>query len=79
MGAAPTGRLKTAFLLRLGEGGLGAKDHFFAQRLLPLDLWQQQFFPIVGTVRVARPQLCRQTVTFPIEQQQRVMRGLARS
>src|SRR5438046_480262 len=29
-----------------------------AQLLLPLDLGQEQFFPIVGAVHVAGPQLC---------------------
>ena len=43
--------------LRLGEGGLGPKDHLFAQLLLPLDLRQQQFFPIVGAVDVTGPAL----------------------
>jgi hypothetical protein len=33
------------------------------------------FFPIVGTVHLARPLLCRKAVAFPIEQQQRVIAG----
>ena len=32
-----------------------------------LDLRQQQFFPVVGTVHVGGPQFCRQAVAFPIE------------
>jgi len=48
--------------------------HLLAQFLLPLDLRQQQFFPVVGTVDVAGPQLGRQAVAFPIEQQERISR-----
>jgi hypothetical protein len=41
--------------LRLGKGGVAAEGHFFALRLLSLDLGQQQFFPAVGAVNVAGP------------------------
>ena len=61
--------------LRLGEGGVGAKHHFLAQLLLPFDLWQEKFFPILGAVHVAGSQLGRQTVTLATEQQQRVIAG----
>jgi hypothetical protein len=61
--------------LRLGEGGVGAKDHLFAQLLLPLDLGKQQFLPVAGTVDVAGPRLCRQTVALAVEPQQRVIAG----
>jgi len=56
--------------LRFGEGSIGAKDHFLALFLLPLDLWQEHVVPVLGAVDVARPQLRRQTVAIPIEQQQ---------
>jgi hypothetical protein len=39
--------------LRLGKGRVAAEGHFFALRLLPLDLGQQQFFSAVGAVDVA--------------------------
>jgi hypothetical protein len=36
---------------------------------LALDFGKQQFFPIVGAVDVAGPQLCCKAVTLSIEQQ----------
>jgi hypothetical protein len=39
--------------LWLGESRVGAKYYFLAQLLLPLDLRQQQFFPVLGTMDVA--------------------------
>jgi len=41
--------------------------------LLALDLRDQQFLPAFGAVDVARPQLDRQAVALPIEQQQGVI------
>ena len=38
--------------LRFGEGGVGTKHHLLAQRLLPLNLRQEKFFPVLGTVHV---------------------------
>ena len=55
--------------------GPGAEHGFLAQLLLPLHLGEQEFFPIVGTVDVAGPELRRQTVTLTVEQQQRVITG----
>jgi hypothetical protein len=74
----PDGILHSSLLqrfvnLRLGESGIGSKHHFLAQRLLPLNLGQQQFFPTLGTVHVAGPQLRRQAIAFAVEQQQRVI------
>jgi hypothetical protein len=45
--------------------GPGPEHDFLAQLLLPLDLGQEQFVPIVGTVHAAGPQLCRQTIARP--------------
>jgi hypothetical protein len=61
--------------LRLGEGRVGTKHHLFAQLLLPLDLGKQQFFSVIGAVDVAGPQLRRQAVPSPVEEQQRVIAG----
>jgi len=36
---------------------------------LPLDLRQQEFFPALGAVHVARTQLGRQTIAVAVEQQ----------
>src|SRR5664280_3200162 len=60
---------------RLGKGGIGAKYHFLAEFLLALDLRQQQFCPVFRTMHVARSQLARQTVSFPVKQQQWVIAG----
>src|ERR1035441_3707509 len=68
-------RLQRLVDLRLGEDRVGAKHDFLAQLLLPLDLGQEQFFPVVGTVDVAGPQFCRQAVALAVEQQQRVIAG----
>ena len=38
--------------LRLREGRVGPEHDLLAQLLLPLDLGQQQFFPVVGAVSV---------------------------
>ncbi len=54
---------------------ISPEHHFFAQLLLPLNLGKQQFFPVVGTVDVAGPQLHRQTVPIPLEEQKRVTAG----
>jgi len=43
--------------LRLGKGRIGPKNYLLAQRLLALNLGQQQFFPAVGAMDVAGPQL----------------------
>ena len=59
----------------LGEGSVGPKHHLLALLLLLLDFRQQEFFPVIGAVHVARSQLGRQTVTLAIEQQQRVITG----
>ena len=59
--------------LRLGEGGVGAKRYSLPFGLLPLDLGQQQFVPVLGAGHVARSQLRRQTVAVLVEQQQRVV------
>jgi hypothetical protein len=56
--------------LRLSKSCVGPKDYFLTQLLLPLNFWQQQFFPILGTVRIARSP-SRQKVALAIEQQQR--------
>jgi len=61
--------------LRPGESGVGPKDHCLASLLLTLDLRQQPFVPVLGSVDVARPSLGGQTVALPIEQQQRVIAG----
>src|ERR1700730_7501991 len=57
------------------ESRVGPKDYLLTQLLLPLDFRQQQFFPVLGTVDVAGPELGSQTVTLAIEQQQRVVAG----
>jgi len=54
---------------------VGPKHHFLAQLLLAVNLGQQEFFPPLGAVRVAGPQLARQTITVPVEQQQWVIAG----
>jgi hypothetical protein len=51
--------------LRLGKRGIGPKHHFLPRLLLALDLWQKHFVPVLGTVHVARSQLCSQTVSLP--------------
>ena len=61
--------------LRLGKGGVAPEGHLFALRLLPLDLGQQQFLPVVGAVDIAGPQFGGQTVAFAAEQQQRMIAG----
>jgi hypothetical protein len=61
--------------LRLGEGGVGPKDHFFALLLLALDLREQSFVPVLSAVDVARAKLGGQAVALAIEQQQRVIAG----
>ena len=61
--------------LRPRESRIAAEGHFFALRLLLLDLGQQQFLPTVGTVDVARAQFRRQAVTLVIEQKQRMIAG----
>ena len=61
--------------LWLGEGGIGAHEHVLALLLLPFDLRQEHLVPVFSAVDVPRPQLHRQTVAFPIEQQQRVIAG----
>ena len=40
--------------LWLRKGGIGSKHDFFAQLLLPLDLRQQQLFPIFSAVDASR-------------------------
>jgi hypothetical protein len=45
-----------------------AKDYLLAQLLLPLDLRQQQFFPVVRAMHVAGPQLGSQTIALTVEQ-----------
>ena len=42
-------------------------------RLLPIDLGQQQFLPVVGAVDIAGTQLGGQAVTLAVEQQQRMI------
>ena len=61
--------------LRPGEGRVTPEGDLLPHLLLPLDLWQQEFFPTVGAVHIARPQLDRQTITLLIEQQQGVKTG----
>jgi hypothetical protein len=61
--------------LRLGKGCIGTKHHFLAQFLLPLNLRQQKFFPAIGTMNIAGPQLGRQTVAVSVEEQQRMVAG----
>jgi hypothetical protein len=61
--------------LRFGKRGIGSKHHFLTQCLLALDLGQKHFVPVFGTVHVAGSQLRSQTVSFPVEQQQRVIAG----
>ena len=39
--------------LRFGKSGVGPKGYLVTQLLLPLDLGQQQFLPIVGAVHIA--------------------------
>ena len=39
--------------LRLGEGRVGPKQHLLVLLLLPLNLRQQQFLPVVGSANVA--------------------------
>jgi hypothetical protein len=80
IGRQPDGVLDASLLqrlvdLRLGEGGIGPDHHLLALLLLPLDLGQQPCFPTLGALHVAGPQLGRQTVTFPVEQQQRMIAG----
>jgi hypothetical protein len=58
--------------LRFGKRGIGPKHHFLAQFLLALDLRKKHFLPVLGAMYVPRSQLARQTVSFPVEQQQRV-------
>jgi hypothetical protein len=53
--------------LRLGKGGVAAEGHLFALRLLPLDLGQQQFLPVVGAVDFARTQFGGQAVALAVE------------
>src|ERR1039457_258083 len=59
--------------LRLGEGSIGTKHHLPAQFLLALDLRQKHFIPVLGAMYVAGSQLRSQTVSLPIEQEQRVI------
>jgi len=60
---------------RLGKGRIGPEHHLLALRLKLVDLGQQQFFPALGAVDVAGPQLGREAVAFSIEQQQRMITG----
>src|ERR1019366_3018334 len=41
----------------------------------PVAFMQKHFLPVLGTMHVPRSQLARQTVSFPVEQQQRVIAG----
>ena len=43
--------------------------------LSALDLGRQQFFPALGAVDIAKPQLDREATAFVVEQQQRMMTG----
>jgi hypothetical protein len=52
-------------------GSIGSNHHFLPQFLLALDLRQKHFLSLLSTMHVAWWQLARQTVSFPIEQQQR--------
>lgn len=61
--------------LRLGKGSIGTKDYPFAQLPLVLDLGEQHFVPVFGSMYLAKPQLCRRAVSFAVEQRQRVMEG----
>ena len=61
--------------LRLGKRGLGSKHHFLTQYLLAFDFRQKHVLPILGAIYVARSQLRTQTVSLPVEQQQRVIAG----
>ena len=47
----------------------------FPHFLLALDLGLKHFLPVLGTMHVPRSQLARQTVSFTVEQQQRVIAG----
>jgi hypothetical protein len=42
---------------------------------LVLDLGEQHFVPVFGSMYLAKPQLCRRAVSFAVEQRQRVMEG----
>jgi hypothetical protein len=42
-----------------GEGGVSAEGNLLALRLLPVDLRQQQFLPVLGAVDVAPAQFYR--------------------
>jgi hypothetical protein len=46
-------RFQTFINLHFGEGGVDAKDHFFARFLSPLGLRQQRLFPALGAVNIA--------------------------
>src|SRR5580704_4428943 len=59
--------------LRLSEGSIGTKQHLPAQFLLALDLRQKHFIPVLGAMYVAGSQLRSQTVSLPVEQEQRVI------
>ena len=77
VGRYPDGILHTPLLqrfvnLRLGKGSIGPKRNFVPHPLLALDLRQQQLFPTLRAVNIARTELRRQTITLAIEQQQRV-------
>src|SRR5229473_7290703 len=61
--------------LRLAKRCVAAEDHLLAQRLLPLNLGQQQFLPAVGAVDITGAQLGGQAVALAVEQQQRMIAG----
>jgi hypothetical protein len=53
----------------------GSKHHCLTQYSLAFDFRQKHFLPILGAMHVARSQLRTQTVSLPVEQQQRVIAG----
>ena len=55
------------------EGGVGPERDALSLSLLAVDLWHEQFLPVVRAGDVARSQLRRQAVSVIVEQKQRVV------
>ncbi len=71
--ARPSGNVLCAHREERGGTGLSVEPHFLAQFPQPLNLRQQELLPIVGAVKLARPQFCGHAVAPAVEHRQRVM------
>jgi hypothetical protein len=58
---------------REGEGRVGADDHGLSPTLEPVDDGEEDLFPPLRTVHVARPELGGETVAVLVEDEQRMI------